>query len=95
MSHKNRGTGRTTQQMHAAPLGAVFVWCNGHVSYPQALAKKLGRTDLVVRPLSWLEPLNVMGRDLQGVTLDHAAQPNGAALEALRYLRARDVPVDA
>ena len=29
-----RGTGRTTQQMLAALHGAVFVWCNSNITYP-------------------------------------------------------------
>ena len=45
-----RQTGRTTQQMVDAPVGAVFVWCDGHLGYPSVLAKTLGRDDLVLRP---------------------------------------------
>jgi hypothetical protein len=87
-----RQSGRTTQQMNDAPTGAVFVWCNGRVTYPQALAKALGRDDLTVRPLSWLEPRNVMGRNFPGVVVDHAAQPDTKGYEALHYLRLRGVP---
>ena len=83
----DRGTGRTTQQMNDAPPGAVFVWCNGALYYPQALAKELGRGDLTVRPLSWLRPCNVMGRNFSGVVLDHAARPSTEACEALNYVR--------
>lgn len=89
----NRQTGRTTQQMADAPKGAVFVWCNSRTSYPHDLAKKLDRQDLVVRPLSWLAPRNVMGRDFPGVIVDHAAHPDNEAHEALYYLRARGVLV--
>ena len=89
----DRQTGRTTQQMNDAPPGAVFVWCNSHVSYPQALAKTLERDDLVVRPLSWLERRNVMGRTFPGVVVDHAAHYSAEAQEALHYLRTRGVPV--
>lgn len=84
-----RGTGLTTQQMNEAPPGAVFVWCNGALYYPQALARKLGRDDLTVRPLSWLRPDNVMGREFSGVVLDHAAHPSFEAREALHYVRVR------
>lgn len=89
----DRQTGRTTQQMNDAPLGAVFVWRNSRTSYPMALAKTLGRDDLVVRPLSWLERRNVMGRTLPGVVVDHAAHCDAEAYEALNYLRIRGVMV--
>lgn len=89
----DRQTGRTTRQMNDAPLGAVFVWCNSRTSYPMALAKTLGRDDLVVRPLSWLERRNVMGRTFPGVVVDHAAQCDPEAYEALNYLRTRGVMV--
>jgi hypothetical protein len=85
------GTGRTTQQMNEAPPGAVFVWCNGALYYPQSLARKLGRDDLTVRPLSWLRPRNVMGRDFSGVILDHAARQSTEACEALNYVRVRSL----
>lgn len=43
-----RRTGRTTAAMLAAPRGAIYVWCNGHLGYPRDLAKKLGRDDLQI-----------------------------------------------
>lgn len=89
----DRGTGTTTRQMTEAPVGAVFVWCNSHTAYPQELAKRLGRTDLVVRPMSWLQPRSVMGRDFPGVIVDHAAQPDSEGYAALHYLRTRGVLV--
>jgi hypothetical protein len=88
-----RGTGRTTQQMTDAPLGAVFVWCNSALHYPEALARQLGRDDLVIRRLSWLERRNVMGRTFPGVIVDHAAHCDAEAYEALNYLRTRGVLV--
>jgi hypothetical protein len=89
----DRQTGRTSQQMADAPMGAVFVWCNSRTAYPLDLAKHLGRDDLVVRPMSWLEPRNVMGRDFPGVIVDHAAQPDSEAYAALHYMRRRGVLV--
>lgn len=92
----DRQTGRTTRQMQAAPQGAVFVWCNSRVEYPIALAKELGREDLVVQPMSWLEPRNVMGRTLSGLVLDHAAPLlSDAGYEALMYARSRGIPESA
>jgi hypothetical protein len=74
--------------MKAAPHGAVFVWCNSELEYPKALAWAIGRDDLDIRPLSWMEPRNVMGRKLGGLVLDHAAPVlSDAGYEALMYLR--------
>jgi len=89
----DRGTGITTRQILGAPREAVFVWCNGHVIYPQALAKTLGRSDLEVRPLSWLQLRNVMGRTFTGVVVDHGAEIGDNERETLDYLRLRRVPV--
>lgn len=59
--------------MEEAPKGAIFVWCNRHVDYAWALAKKLGREDLQIRDPSWLEH-RWRGLKLTGVVVDHAAR---------------------
>ena len=87
----DRGTGLTTRQMADAPVGAIFVWCNSRTAYAAELAKKLGRDDLVVRPMSWLQPRNVMGRDFPAVIVDHAAKPDSEGYAALHYLHTRGV----
>lgn len=38
----------TTNQMRNAPLCAVYIWHCGQLSYPRALAARLGRGDLTV-----------------------------------------------
>lgn len=71
-----RGTGRTTAQMRAAPQGALFIWCNEHTDYPKRLARQLGRTDLVIEPASVLDSGNyrrLLGRKFSDIVLDHAA----------------------
>jgi hypothetical protein len=83
----NRQTGRTTQQIKNAVFGAVFVWVNSDIKYPTALAAKLGRHDLEVRPLSWLKPQNVRGRRFSGVVVDHAAPFCSEAYAALSLLQ--------
>jgi hypothetical protein len=88
-----RQSGRTTQQMTDAPLGSVFVWCNSRTAYPRELAKTLGRDDLQVVPLLWLDGRNVRGRTFNGVIVDHAAHCGTEAYEALNYLRERGVMV--
>ncbi len=56
-----RGTGTTTRQMQEAPQGSVFVWCGRYLSYPKDLARNLGREDLNIVPLMWLNRANVRG----------------------------------
>ena len=89
----NRQTGRTTQQMKDAPVGAVYVWCNSQTGYPRQLAMAIGRDDLQVVPFLWLDGRNVRGRTFKGVTVDHAAHCDADAYEALDYLRTRGVLV--
>lgn len=67
-----RQTGRTTQQLENAPQGAIFVWCNGNLRYPQDLAQWLGRTDIKIKPFRWLDEHNVRGLRGTKVVLDHA-----------------------
>ena len=80
-------TGETTQQIKAAPLNAVFVWVNSDIRYPKALAAKLGRDDLEIRPISWLKPNSVRGRRFSGVVVDHAVQFSSEAYAALSLLQ--------
>jgi hypothetical protein len=84
----DRQTGRTTAQMSAAPLGAVFVWLNSNLIYPKALAAKLGRDDLEVRPLSWLNVRNTRGRrfNYSEVVVDHAVPFDSERYAALNIL---------
>jgi hypothetical protein len=67
----DRGTGRTTAQMKAAPEGAVFIWCNSHLHYPRALAQDLGRRDLLIRSPEWLEG-DGLRSFREEIVLDHA-----------------------
>lgn len=85
----SRGRGFTTQQMIDAPHGATYVWCNGALWYPQTLARKLHREDLVIRPLSWLQWRNVAGYKGLHLVLDHAARPDPEGWVALEYAQQR------
>lgn len=87
----NRQTGLTSRQMLDAPAGAVFVWCNSNLGYPKALAVAVGREDLDVRPLTWMEMRNVAARKVTGLVIDHAAALSGKGYEALMYVRERGV----
>lgn len=62
--------GTTTRQMLQAPVGAIYVWCNGNLHYPRGLAKHLGRDDLQVVPSSWLMPSCIATHGV--VVVDHA-----------------------
>ena len=68
-----RGEGTTTQQMEAAPKGAVFVWCNGHTDYAVRLARKIDREDLQIKSPAWLDD-GWRGVTLTGIVVDHAAR---------------------
>lgn len=93
----DRGTGRTTRQMLAAPHGAVFVWCNnGSAGYARDLAQKHGRDDLKVVTPQWLEDGKWQGHRLTGLIVDHAARLSAAQMAALHYASARvRVPSEA
>lgn len=88
--NETRGTGITTQQMRAAPHGAVYVWCNSHLGYPKGLARAIGREDLDIRSPGWLTCQNVAGREFSGVIIDHAlVRMNDAQLEAVLMIDRR------
>lgn len=65
-------SGKTTQQMQEAPYGALYIWVNGNISYPKALALHLGRGDLVIVSPTFIESGKWRGKEFTGVVLDHA-----------------------
>lgn len=82
--------GRTTKQMLDAPIGSFFVWCNGMIDYPTALAHHIGRDDLKIKSPEWVTAENLRGIRYSEIILDHAAYPT---LEGLRALnRIKNVP---
>lgn len=66
-----RGTGRTTKQIKEAPRNGIFVWCNGYYRHAESLANALGRSDLQVKPLSWLLSGRWQGIDPNRIVVDH------------------------
>lgn len=85
-----RNTGYTTRQLKEAPQGAVFIWCNGHLSYPKLLAHELGRKDIhILPPLALRGPLSHI-RALRplAVIVDHAAILTASDWENVFELRA-------
>ena len=69
---ETRGSGRTSEQMQAAPLNTVFVWCNGQHGYPRALARHLGRPDIHIVSPSWVGSGWALGC-AHTVVVDHGA----------------------
>lgn len=90
--HGERGSGRTTAQMKAAPQNATFVWCNDHFMYARRLALAAKRPDLRVVPLSearW--PANSL-RGTRAIVIDHAAELREPDRENLvRIMEGRDL----
>lgn len=74
MIDPDRGTGRTTKQMKEAPKGAVFIWCNQHIDYPRELARKLGRTDLIIYGPAVFENNGFRLHGVRSIVIDHAAR---------------------
>lgn len=86
MANDSDGTGTTTQQMQAAPHGAIFVWCNNDLSYPRHIARSIGRGDLciVCAGEDWHR---FLGYQLSGgVVIDHAARLDPIARDGWRVL---------
>lgn len=89
MNIEERGTGRTSEQMKAAPLGSIFVWCNGSLHYPVMLARKLDRRDLHIVGLDWIKSGRWHGRTLDGLVVDHASRLTPEQWELAQIIRAR------
>lgn len=70
MGDRDRGIGRTTKQMLAAPTHSIFVWCNDRLDYPKRLARKIGRLDLQIVSPQWLDG-RWNGLMLTGIVIDH------------------------
>lgn len=82
----------TTRQMQAAPHGALYVWRNGSLHHPMALATTLGRNDLRI-----VAPEHFAGGHgdtiQQRIVIDHGAQ--NALLRERRAFRLWNAIFDA
>ena len=84
---ENRGTGRTTKQMLAAPKGAVYIWPNSHLYYPKHLAIDLGRADLIIRGAEVFDTnFFFLGGHFSGLILDHAVTLFGKRANNYRWI---------
>ena len=92
MMEERRQSGRTTQQMLAAPEGAIYVWTNSRVTYPTDLSHHLKRSDLRIVPASWLAFTGNVEGGTEKVVLDHAMHTSKLRepqLYVLDYLEAK------
>ena len=75
IQQRDRGIGKTTEQIKAAKSNAVFIWCNNNLIYPKKLAKELNREDIKIVSPDWL--INGWkGITISQIILDHALQMN-------------------
>lgn len=82
-----RGSGKTTELMKAAPIGAIYIWVNSHLDYPRQLAKLIGREDLQIESPSYLEGTRYYGLCLSGLLLDHAVDLTDAQWEGYGHVK--------
>lgn len=69
-----RQSGRTTRQIEGAPANAVFICQSRQIDYTKALARYLGRPDLmIVGPYVFSAAAIFDGKRPTAVILDHAA----------------------
>lgn len=91
MIDPDRGTGRTTRQMEAAPKGALFVFAGGANArdYNRSLARKLGRDDLRILSPTEFEQHSIhrlRGIELTGIEIDHAVDLTQEQVDGYRTL---------
>lgn len=81
-----RGSGRTTRQLRALPIGAVFVSCNEQcVHYNKRLARFLNRGDVIVVAPEWIVNQRWQGREYTGIEVDHAYAPRSRHTEVFYH----------
>ena len=84
-----RNVGTTTRQIKSLPIGAIFIWCNNDIRYPTNLAVSIGRNDLEIVGVSFLDNLKFLGREFTGFDVDHATEINENRLKAMGIIRTR------
>ncbi len=71
----DRQTGRTTEQLRAAPYGSIFVWVDQDLYYPKKIAHDLSRFDVVIVGPSIFDMRSSYLRGRTDIiTLDHACR---------------------
>lgn len=69
---EDRGSGRTTEQMLAAPNGSWYVWCNNRLDYPRLLAANLRRNDLHIVSPGYFHDESCLQGSSRYIVVDHA-----------------------
>jgi len=82
-----RGTGRTRRQLNESAKGSVFVWCNEDLYCPKMLAKSIMREDIIIVGPSWFLQHRYMGKELRGITVDHATRITEELYRSLNHAR--------
>jgi hypothetical protein len=71
MTASDRGVGSTSEQIKAAPVGAIFV--HPSPEYVRQLASKYERGDLeIIGPMGLESPERYLGTHITGLIVDHA-----------------------
>ena len=85
MINKLRGTGRTTQQLKALPLNAIYISCNHScIYYDTQLTRMLNRRDIQVVGPDWVTSMRWQGLTYSAIEVDHA-YPDVSRRTALFY----------
>ena len=84
-----RNVGTTTNQIKSLPKDAVFVWVDNDTSYPKSLAKSLGRDDLEIVGVSFLDSNKFRGRNYTGIDIDHAVEMSPERIDAFHIIISR------
>lgn len=91
-----RGTGRTSQQLRMAPLGAMFVCTPGSAQYTVELAEYLRRCDIDIRTtdsFAFFKPIFAGSFKPKHVVVDHAVQLLDDHVSVLHYAAVRGADV--
>ena len=89
-----RGTGETTRQMKALPIGGLFISCqHTSVDYDKRLAQFIGRPDIIVVPPTFVTDQTWRGRNYPGLAVDHwySSVPRGNLERDEFYYRLNDL----
>lgn len=90
MTDDKRGTGRTTAQLRALPIGGVFiVQSNDAVVYTNGIANYINRSDIQVVPISWIDQDRWRGRIFIGIDIDHDCPLTEKQMDIYRLIKSR------
>jgi hypothetical protein len=84
-------SGLTAHQMESAPHGSLYIWHSDDIRFPLALAKEVGRPDLVIIKRGAISPGYFAndGWPLYALIVDHEARLSPAEQEVIDNVRVR------